>query len=230
MAHKRNRLKRLGLTVLRDLDYVTHLQPPTLFHRYEYQFSPAQLAFLCSCIDRTASVDGAIVEIGVADGCTTVFLNKHVSASDLDKPYVAIDTFSGFTDTDVRYEQDRRGKTGSFDAFRTNRKRWFDRTMSINGITRVRSYESDAAAFDYERIGPISFALIDVDLYLPVRSSLARVWPVMAPGGLIVVDDCKQGSWADGAYQAYREFSEDIGIEPRVELGGLGVLEKRGET
>ena len=42
------------------------------YPNYQFGYFPRQLCFLVDCIDKTASVDGAIVEIGCAHGLTTL--------------------------------------------------------------------------------------------------------------------------------------------------------------
>lgn len=197
-----------------------------LFFRYDFMFTPAQLGVLCQTVSRTRDVQGALVEVGCAFGHTTVFLCRHLDDLAADTPYHVIDTFAGFTPGDVAFERRERGhQHDDFGAFRVNRRRWFQTTMAVNGIGRVTAHESDASSFDYAALGPVSWALVDVDLYPPVLAALHGIWEQLAPGGVIVVDDCAGGPF-DGAYQAYVEFAEKVGLPPRVVAGKLGLLEK----
>jgi O-methyltransferase len=200
---------------------------PFLCHRFQYNFSPAQLGFLCDCLDRTATLPGPILEIGCFAGCTTVWLNKHMDASQIEKPYVAIDTFSGFTEADIEYEVQERSKSEvqMRAGFASNSQDWFNKTMSVNQVSRVTSIRGDAAELDYKPFRNISFALIDVDLYLPVKKTLESIWPLMAPGGIVVVDDCVDGQCYDGALQAYSEFTEGRQLPRRIVHTKLGVIE-----
>ncbi len=59
-----------------------------LYYRYDFSFSPNQLCFLVSCLNRTACVEGRVVEIGCAYGHTTVFLEKHLTTTDDIREYV----------------------------------------------------------------------------------------------------------------------------------------------
>lgn len=201
----------------------------TFAYRYSYSFSPRQLCFLASCIDRTASLSGAIAEVGCYRGHTTIFLNAHMSAEKIEKPYYALDTFAGFVPRQLDHEASERGKAPfrsvMRSAFADNSRTLFDRQIRWNGITRVRSFEGDAATFDYASFGPLSFALIDVDLYLPVRAALEKIVPFMQPGGIIVVDDCAPNQFYDGALQAYEEFVQQRGMQSNIVHGKLGVLE-----
>jgi O-methyltransferase len=199
-------------------------------HRFAYNFSPRQLCFLAGCIDRTAEVPGAVVEIGCFVGHTTIWLNKHMDAEKIEKPYYALDTFAGFVPSQVEHELEHRGKSG-FRAvmrhgFSVNSKFMFDRQLRWNGITRVTSIEADAAKFDYTSIGAISFALVDVDLYVPVKAALEKVYPLVQRGGIIVIDDCAPDNVYDGALQAYEEFTGERGLPRTYEHRKLGVIVK----
>ncbi|SRR6266851_124464 len=197
-------------------------------HRYTYYFSPAQLAFLCTCVDATKDTDGAIVEVGCYLGQTTVFLNKHMDSSGIEKPYYAIDTFGGFVEEDVEYEVAVRGKVKSdvTKEFFSNSKYFFDKNMVLNSIRRVKSIRADVCAFDFAAIGKVSLALVDVDLYTPVKKAVRHLYKQLEVGGMIVVDDCKANSRFDGALQAYTECVTEYGLVKRIEHQKLGVITK----
>jgi O-methyltransferase len=197
------------------------------FPRYPYMFSPAQLAYLSSCISELDGVDGAIVEVGCAFGDTTVYLNEHMRTTGIRRPYVCIDTFSGFTQRDLDDEVSNRGRRAPAGEFRPNKRKWVQRTLDVNKADGVTLYEADAATFDFANLGSIAFCLVDVDLYLPVKCVLERVFDVVPSGGRIVVDDCGtlEAAW-EGANEAYREFVQARGLPQRILLDKLGVIEK----
>lgn len=198
------------------------------FPRYIYCFSAPQLCFLCQCIEDTKHIEGAISEIGCAAGSTTVFLNKYMDAQNIEKAYYAIDTFSGFVSEDIEFEVANRGKTKKlFTGFQVNKKKWFDGTMQQNKITRVSSTKADVNKFDLTTIGPLSFSLLDVDLYRPVKKALQELYEVLSPGGIIVIDDCDSSNirW-DGSDQAYKEFMNEIDQAAQIIHGKLGVIKK----
>lgn len=178
-------------------------------------------------LDRTSVVEGAVLEVGCFRGQTTMFLAKHLDDIGSAKTYYAIDTFGGFTSDDVAHEVAARGKPSLLSRhFSSNDKRWLDRALSEASITRVRTIQADAGRFDYKSLGPISFALLDVDLYLPSKAALAQIYEQLGVGGVIIVDDCKQGIY-DGALQAYEEFVSSAPGKPKAEINGkLGVIEK----
>ena len=107
-----------------------------------------------------------------------------------------------------------------------NKKAWFDYSMKLANLNCVTSIEADVAEFDFDSISPISFCLVDVDLYLPTKQCLPRIYNNMSPGGIIVVDDCEADNLYDGAMQAYEEFITDTHVPKKIECGKLGVIHK----
>lgn len=218
-------VRRHGLVALKSLAARTRLGN-WVFPRYTFMYTPSQLGFLVEEVSETAKVPGALLEVGCAYGETTVWLNRHLDDLGVDKPYHCVDTFSGFLPEHVEYERRQRGHDRqTYPGFQVNDPSWFRATMELNGIRRVTVHQADAATFDYGVVGPISFALIDVDLYLPVLGALRRVWPSVSDGGVVVIDDCAPGKY-DGAGQAYEEFAAEVGADTDVVHGKLGVLRK----
>jgi O-methyltransferase len=198
------------------------------FPRYLYNFTPPQLCFLCQCIEETKYVAGSIVEVGCANGLTTVFLNKYMTCQNIEKTYNTIDTFSGFVVDDVHCEVSHRGKSEKlFKLFQVNKKKWFDWTMRVNDIKRVHSFEADINKFDIAALGSLSFILLDVDLYRPVKKALPELYALLSPGGIMIVDDCDplHIRW-DGANQAYEEFMKELRQDGQVMHGKLGIIRK----
>jgi O-methyltransferase len=198
----------------------------TLFYRYDYMFRPRDLALLVTFLTETSGLPGPIFEIGCAAGHTTVFLNKHLDDLDDARRYVCLDTFAGFTQADIDVEVERGHETSQYEyVFRAYRKEWFDQTMTNNHIDRVNSIQADVNTFDFSPYRDISFCLIDVDLLRPVTRALEGVHPRMAPGGIIVVDDCTPGVKYEGAYTAYMDFVERIGAPVDIRHDVLGIIE-----
>jgi O-methyltransferase len=198
------------------------------FPRYVYNFTAPQLCFLCQCIEDTKHIVGDIAEIGCANGSTTVFLNKYMDAQNIQKKYYAIDTFSGFVAEDIEFEVATRGKSDDlYTGFQINKKKWFEGTMQQNNITRVLSIEADVNKYNLTTFGPLSFILLDVDLYRPIKKVLPDLYQVLSPGGIMVVDDCDfcNSPW-DGSGQAYKEFMKERNQATQIIYGKLGIVRK----
>ena len=148
-----------------------------LFDRYDYMFDPDQLMVLVDTVTATDHIQGSLLEVGCAGGATTVFLNRHLDVLGSDLRYVAVDTFAGFTDEEIAVERQRGHGERYRWLFRNYDKSYFDQTMANNDVTRVTSVEADANTYDFSRHDRISWCLIDVDLYRPVKAALAGVLP-----------------------------------------------------
>jgi O-methyltransferase len=190
---------------------------PYLLYKYRYAFTPAQLARLTALATEAAAAPGDFCEIGCYRGYTTVFLNRHLDAVAPAKRYWAVDTFGGFTAADVAHETGVRGKTGreerrALAKFTVNSRAWFEANLRHNGITRVSTHAAAVQDFAFPAGTALCFALLDVDLHLPTVAGLEKIWPLLAPGGLVVVDDCQADHAYDGARQAVLEFCARHGV------------------
>jgi len=202
-----------------------------LLYKYRYAFTPGQLARLTALATEAVAAPGDFCEIGCYRGYTTVWLNRHLDAVAPAKRYWAIDTFGGFVPADVAHERSARGKDSAedrraLDKFTVNSQRWFDRTMTLNGITRVTSHAAAVQDFAFPAGARFCYVLLDVDLYRPTKAALEKLWPQLSPGGVIVVDDCHAGHVYDGSRQALEEFCAAQGLRFEVVETKLGVLRK----
>jgi predicted O-methyltransferase YrrM len=222
-------LKEATKNVIKSLAFTTPLHR-FLFNVYPFMYSPAELCFLSQSLADLHSVPGAVVEAGCAYGATTVWLSKAMTERGISRDYYAIDTFCGFTEDQIAYERQHRAKPEATAqmiraTFCDNRQDWFDKSMALHGVA-VRSIEGDVETLDFQPLGPIAFCLVDVDLYLPIKTALPRIYDVMSPGGLIVVDDCWPDEKWDGAFQAYLEFTDSRRIRPEIVGRKLGLIRR----
>lgn len=202
----------------------------TKFGKPWYPFptvDPIELATLILEIDRLKHTAGSIAEIGVARGMTTRFMCEHLTRSGCTNQQIfAIDTFQSFLDSDVAYEVAHRGK----------KKSDFDGEFSYNDFEVwknnfsefpfVKAIQDDCAVFDYATIAPIKLAFLDVDLYMPIKRALPRIYEHLCDGSIIMVDDVLNNFRYDGAYQAYMEFCNDRNMVPEILGNKCGVIRK----
>jgi predicted O-methyltransferase YrrM len=199
---------------------------PYLLYKYRYAFTPAQLARLTVLATEAAAVPGDFCEIGCYRGYTTVFLNRHLDAIAPAKRYWAIDTFGGFVPADVSHGKASREDERALDKFTVNSRRWFEANLRENGITRVSTHAAAVQDFAFPAETRLCFVLLDVDLYLPTAAALEKIWPLLAPGGLVVVDDCQTDHVYDGSRQAVAEFCARHGLGHELVETKLAVLRK----
>ena len=198
---------------------------------YGYGLQVGELCAIAQALSNTVGYNGLVLEIGVARGMTTVFLNTYLDELRDDRTYLAVDTFSGFTTEDVEYEVSRRGKQRkSYFGFTYNDATVFQRNMANLGFHRVKVLTLDANSLEQEILGAVSVALLDVDLYRPTLRALEVTYDVLEDGGYIFVDDVVESSIYDGAAQAYLEFTERMDL-PLIKVGDkCGVIRKQSVT
>ena len=188
--------------------------------------SISQLNFITNTLAEITH-EGAVLEIGVGGGTSSVMINRFMKSKSTWRPFFAIDTFSGFTREDIQFEKDHRGKVDDYPYYRSNSKEWYSKTLIAHGITSANVYATDAKNFDYAVIGPLAFCLFDVDLYKPTEIVLPRLYEILVPGGVIIVDDCSlEPSIYDGAGEAYRKFCSKMGFKEELIHEKLGVILK----
>lgn len=201
----------------------TGLGAPT----YPYNVEPIQLSTLVMEIERLRDKTGNIVEIGVARGLTTRFLAEHLLRQRLhtETAIFAIDTFESFVKEDLEYEVQSRGKSlHELKGFAYND---YDKWASnLKDFPFVKPIKTDCSAFDYTSISPIKLTFLDVDLYLPTKKTLPKLWEATVVGGAILVDDVLNNTTYDGAYQSYMEFCAEMKLEPKVIGNKCGILIK----
>lgn len=192
----------------------------------KFDMSIKQLNFILDTINEIDS-NGAIVEIGVGGGATSIIINKFIMSNSINKQFFAIDTFFGFTKEDILYENKTRGKADSYQYYRSNSLSWYTKTLKAHDILNANVFKADAKDFDYNLIGPIAFCLFDVDLYNPTSKVLPILYSKLIPGGVIVIDDCQSDiSIYDGAGEAYREFCKKNNLPEELVHYKLGVIRK----
>lgn len=205
----------------------TGLWNQLFFNVYPYMFDPKQLVFMIERAKDAGSIPGSFVEAGVAWGATTALLNRTMDSEGIERPYYALDTFSGFVQEQVRYEIETLGKPAEVAReFSENSQEWYDKSMQLHGFSRVQSIQADVAEFPFESIAPIAFCLLDVDLYQPIRKALPKIYAALSSGGIIIVDDCKADYVWEGALQAYEEFVAEKGLPREIAAERLGIVRR----
>jgi hypothetical protein len=195
--------------------------------RYRYCLEVSELCAIAEAISATGGHEGRVVEMGVARGMTTVFLNTHLDAIGDGRKYLAVDTFTGFTAEDIDFEVTHRGKNPrAYGGFAYNDEKVFRRNMARLGFDRVEVLKLDVNFLKKEDLGSVSVAILDVDLYRPTMRALEVTYEVLEVGGYIFVDDVSEGTVYDGAGQAYLEFTERMGLRQTRIGGKCGMIRK----
>jgi hypothetical protein len=195
--------------------------------KYDYCVEPIQLALLINEIERLKNNDGCICEVGVARGLTTRFLAQHIKEQKIEQnnKYFAIDTFNSFTNTDLKFEVEKRGK--KYDDLRgfeyNSINVWKENFSKFNFVQAIKA---DCGIFDFDSLKPIKLTFLDVDLYLPTKKALESIYNATVENGVIIVDDVMNNSTYDGAYHAYMEFCVKKKIKPNIIGNKCGIIYK----
>jgi hypothetical protein len=214
----------LAREIIKYAVYRTPILRKAMAPTYKYKISPGQIAALINLINDTRESEGVIVEIGVAQGDTSVFILEHMRTTGDSRKVFLFDTFDGFTSESIEYEINLRGKSAAFfDKFRYGSEAIFSKNLTSAGYSNFITRKGDAAKFDWSALGSIGAVLLDIDLYKPTIDVLNNIWPYIVKGGGIIVDDCLSGTPWDGSLQAYEEFiaTHEIPFRRVGNKGGL---------
>ena len=185
---------------------------------------PERLAVLMRELEARASLPGSVLEVGCFRGGTTVHVCQAMRRAGTPiVDYMAIDTFGGFVadqfdaDADLGTPQEFRA------SFAGNSRAFVARTMRHHHLAEVRVVQGDIVAMPAELLPEVvKVCLMDVDLAVPIEVGLEKSVPRMIAGGVVLVDDCSEGTrW--GARVGYQRFCRAHGLPERYEAG-LGLI------
>lgn len=205
------------------------LMAPILF-RYPppSDMKPERLLLYLQAIIDTAAVPGPIVEVGSHLCGTSIIAFKMMKNLGIAKRYICVDTFSGFVPDQFEADISRGTPTKDRAMFADNSKALVQRILDMHDCGEIQLLQRDCTKVTPSEFPDgISLCLLDVDLSKAVHGGLRRIWPLIRPGGRIVVDDCPENStWK--ALQGLKDFCSETGL-PVSNPYGLGLLEKPKE-
>jgi O-methyltransferase len=173
-------------------------------------------------------VPGDLIETGVWRGGATIFMRAILAAyGDTERAVWVADSFEGLPKPSGQYEADQGDKHWTFsdlavseDEVRAN----FERYGLLDDQVRfLKGYFQDTLAD--APIEQLAVARLDGDMYESTIVALDALYPKLAVGGYLIVDD--YGAIA-GCRQAVDDYRREHGIaEPLVEIDWTGVYWKR---
>lgn len=168
-------------------------------------------------------VEGDVVELGCFEGTSALFLQRVLTQTNADKKLWLYDSFEGLPEKTAE-DASANGtqfKGGELRASKARlAKNFVKANLKIPEIKRAWFYELDPSDLPPQ----ICFAFLDGDFYESIADSLKLVWPAMAKGGVIIVDDY-QNSALPGAAQAVNEFAaaHKLRVQAQKSLGILRI-------
>lgn len=147
-------------------------------------------------------VPGSLVECGSFLGGASIFMTALARELGDDRPIEVYDTFAGFPEgqTDVRRGVGEvRGPRyqSFFDSVRAN----FDTVLgTAHGVALI---EGDVAeTLPVRSRKPIALLRLDTDYYPSTRAEFEHLYPLLSPGGVLIVDDY-------GVYEGSRRATDE---------------------
>lgn len=174
-----------------------------------------------------------IVEAGVGNGSTLLFLLKLRNFFGDQRAIYAYDSFEGFPKGGQNDSEEfiRKGRPDykkfhlSFvkDKLKYNQISDFD----ISRVEFIKGFIPDSLV-SFDGVG-ISLLNCDLDLYKPTKDTLNFFWPYVVPGGVVMLDEYDIGNDQDkwpGAKKAIDEFCEEMSIKLHRGFGRRVFLKK----
>ena len=166
-------------------------------------------------------VQGSCAEVGVFKGHFAAKINRAFP----DRKLYLFDTFEGFSEKDAVVEREKNFSSATQDFSET----------SIEAVLSIMPFQSQCvvkqgwfpetfAGLEQEKF---AFVSLDADLYQPLLSGLEVFYPLMSPGGYILVHDYRNKHYP-GAMQAVREFcaKHHVGYTVLADICGTAVIRK----
>ncbi len=191
-----------------------------LIYRFPPSYlGPAGLYLWFDCLYATRNLDGVALEVGCYLGATAALGARYLAEIGSDRPYFVLDTFSGPIDEHVSAEVRLGGTDRHRHDFSGNTPGLARRVMDRHGGGSVTMIVGDITSIPEGEIpGRVAACLLDVGLAEPVHLALHRIYPRMAAGGIIMVDDCDDRT----DYKArlgYERFIAEMGLRREITFG-----------
>jgi O-methyltransferase len=201
------------------LRFIAYRNPP------RSGFTPDRLYAWLDTVWHRRHIDGDILEIG-CDECGTSYLtHQFLRRTGVEKRYVCVDTFNGFVPAQFDSES-KHGLSQSFRfAFAHSSIDYVRGKLAKYGASEIELVKGDIASIPDSMLPTrVAVCLLDVDLEIPIYEGLKRVFPRLAAGGAILIDDCEEGSmWR--ARKGWQQFIQENGL-PEKRFMGMGLIEK----
>lgn len=176
---------------------------------------------LAQIFERVKSIDGDIIELGVATGRNTLIFGRLIKNSKSSKHYYGFDTFCGYTKEDLEYsphlkanqESGRWNNDPKILSDKLKKNKLDDRCHIIKGD--IKSTVPNFA----KRGSRVSLVYIDCNAYLAAITALRSLQNNLSPGAFICADEHRVG----GETKALTEFAQSNNLIITETGDGVGV-------
>ncbi|MBC7746738.1 class I SAM-dependent methyltransferase [Pedobacter sp.] len=200
---------------------------PQLLSTYpiiSFQVSRRELEIILSHLETKLAdgASGAIVEFGCYTGTTSLFIRRLLDAYQLSNDFHVYDSFEGLPEK-TKKDQSPIGLQFRAGELSTSKKS-FIATFKKAGLRTPRIHRAWFNELaDTDIPNDIMFAFLDGDYYESVMTSLVHIWPKLASGAVIIVDDYANEA-LPGAKRAVDEWIVTHAVDLRVE-SSLAILQ-----
>jgi O-methyltransferase len=153
------------------------------------------------------AVDGDVVELGCYIGTTSLFIRRILDHYKSGKLFYAYDSFEGLPE---KVAQDSSGAGEQFKGgeLSVSKKQFLNefRKAHLQPPITIKGWFKDLRAEQLPE--QISYAFLDGDFYESIIDSLRLVWPRLAEGGTLTIDDYARDA-LPGPERAVRDFFQD---------------------
>jgi O-methyltransferase len=207
--------------------HVKTLMAPIIYRYPPLGLQPSELGIYLTELLSRASVPGDVAEVGCSVGGTACVASALVRKWSPEKSYTCFDTFGGFVPSQLEKDVAEGTPRKKADVYSANSINLVRKILNIHGANSVKLVQGDISEVSENALSPTySVILLDVDLDEPTYSALKIFWPLLSPGGIILVDDCaNDASQVWRARFGYSRFCEETGITPEFRYG-FGIAEK----
>jgi O-methyltransferase len=221
-------------------NHIMRLVERVIERRLTY-LKPEKLSFLMNTIERlnAEGVRGDLAEFGIALGGSAICIASMLTAG---QKFYGFDNFELIPSPEPIDGERANGRyraISSGESSGIGGDRYYGYEHDRLSLV-IRNFEEFGIAVDNERVllikglfeetlprslkGPFAFAHIDCDWYSPVRLCLERLYPLLAEGGAIVIDD--YNNW-EGCTKATNEFCAGRSTVTLTPARNSAVLVKR---
>jgi O-methyltransferase len=202
---------------------------PFLYRRPVPELPPERLYLLFDAIVQTRSLPGAIVEVGCFQCGTSAWAYRLMRALGLERPYLCVDTFGGFVESQFSHDVAVGTAPSRRTGFRVNSAAFVRGLLERWGVNGIQLLPADIVALPEAQLpDQIAVALLDVDLETPTYAALVKIYPRLAAGGIILVDDCSDDASNPfrGARVGFERFIRERGLPGQFTFG-MGTITRR---
>ena len=210
--------KKYKLVITRDMMY---LGRERLADKYNYiDYVRIGTLELLAYEIRSNNVLGSTAEVGVYRGDFAKYINLLFS----DRKLYLFDTFEGFPEIHAKLDAEKGFSSGEQDWSGTSVEAVILKMPYPNNVTIKKGIFPETAKGVNDRF---CFVSLDVDLYEPTKEGLKFFYPLLSPGGVIMVHDFNNFGYK-GVREAVLEFCREkcISYVPIPDIGGTVIITK----